>query len=98
MRLIKELEKITNQLIKAKESLDEAERYIALKKAQIMMSTYTQYTNAEAREANVTLTLENDEKAMLDALYDLRGEVRKLTLLRECLIEKIKQSRANSIV
>lgn len=90
--MIDDLKLVSAKLIKAKEELDEVEREYVKLKSQLILSTLKLYTNAEAREAAITLQLENDVPEFLNKLYDLRGDVRKLQIERENLILEIKFS------
>lgn len=96
-KLIDELEEITKRLIKASELLDKAERNYAIKKATIFTQVMDQFKNAEAREAQATLMLEEQESAFLDTLWGLRGQVRELRLTREVVMEQLKERRINSL-
>ena len=98
VKLIDQLDEITNELIEARQRLDSVERDYFKKKAELLMFVFKDFGNQEVREAQVSLAMENDNTLLLDAYYEAKDEVRKLTLKRECLMERIKQSRADSMV
>lgn len=93
MKLIDQLEEITEEYIKAKKELDQMERDYVLRKSEMTLKGLAIYKNAESREAGLNVAMEEEMSKFLDKYWDLRGEVRALGLRREVILERLKSSR-----
>jgi hypothetical protein len=86
-----DLIQITEKYVDLKKRLDEIEREYELAWANIFVSTRIQgFTNAETRKAECIKIMENENKALLDLLQELRGQSKKYWLIREAMIVMMK--------
>lgn len=88
--LLDDLKLVSEEVVIAKEDLDKIEREYVKIKSQLVIDSLKTFTNAEAREAGVTLQLESQYEELMNKLWDLRGLVRKFQIQRENLILEIK--------
>lgn len=95
--MIKDLQEITENLIKAKDNLDKVERLYAETAAKKYFVLKDNYTNQDARERALIIVMEEDEHKLVDALYEARSIARTLSLRRELMLERLKEKRANSL-
>lgn len=93
MKLIDDLEAITEEYLEKKVKLEELERDYALRKAETFLKGLSIYKNAEARDAGLTVDMERDQEKFLDYYYTMKNQVRALMMRREVLMERIKTSR-----
>ena len=86
-----DLLQITDKYVELKKRLDEVEREYELTWASIFVSTRIQgFSNADTRKAECIKIMENENKALLDLLQELRGQSRKYFLIREAMIVMMK--------